>query len=271
MPMMHRTGRWVILLLLIAGLISTPCLAFSGEEEINHLYASLPDDRTDALRAAQDENGLDLNRGLHQLVENAYQAVGGILKEGLKTSASLLAVCLLCSLSSLLIGEQNVIGNNAVRCASVGTVLLIGVQRVQSSLSLVSELLEELRVFANALLPAMTAAGVAAGSGSSAFAKQSAAVLGADLMIGLFAMPFAADLCDARNSDCRHTLSERLFESIQCIYPQHNRTRHPHVVGFISGLSVRLWSGWFCCRYACQKSGQNRCICRHPDRRRHAD
>ena len=187
MPMMHRTGRWVILLLLIAGLISTPCLAFSGEEEINHLYASLPDDQTDALRAAQDENGLDLNRGLHQLVENAYQAVGGILKEGLKTSASLLAVCLLCSLSSLLIGEQNVIGNNAVRCASVGTVLLIGVQRVQSSLSLVSELLEELRVFANALLPAMTAAGVAAGSGSSAFAKQSAAVLGADLMIGLFA------------------------------------------------------------------------------------
>ena len=186
MPMMHRTGRWIVLIFLIAGLIAFPCFAFSGEEEINNLYASLPDDRTDALRAAQDEQGIDLNRGLHQLVENAYHAVGGILKEGLKTAARLLAVCLLCSLTALLIGDQNVIGNNAIRYASVGTVLLIGVQRVRSSLSLVSELLEELRVFANALLPAMTAAGVAAGSGSAAFAKQSAVVLGADLLIVLF-------------------------------------------------------------------------------------
>ena len=168
-----------------------PCsAAFDGEEETDGLYGYLPEEDAAVVRGAKTETGYDLNRGISGLIDKMYAEMGGILKEGLASAACLLAVSLLCSLAVLWIGEKSSFGVYAVNCAAVGTVLVIGAREVNSALQMTTELLNELNVFSKALLPAMTAAGTAAGGGGAAIAKQGAALLFSDLLITLFVKVF---------------------------------------------------------------------------------
>lgn len=188
--MLDKIGKFLCCFLLMIQIAVVPCIAFSGETETDALYASLPEEQAEIVLAAKSETGYHLNKGLQVLLDNIYQAVGDILKEELHMSAGLLAISLISSLTAALIGNKSMLGNSAVNYATVGSIILLGAQRVHSALGQVTELLENLRVFASALLPAMTAAGTAAGNGGAAIAKQSAAVIFANLMITVFVKIF---------------------------------------------------------------------------------
>lgn len=187
---LHAIRKPVCLFLLMLPLVIVPCIAFSGEAETDALYASLPEEQAELVRTAKGETGYQLNKGLQALSENVSQTAGKIVQEELRMSAGLLAISLISSLATAFIGAGSMIGSHAVHTAAVASIILVGAQRVHSALGQVTELLENLRVFAGALLPAMTAAGTAAGNGGAALAKQSAAVIFANLMITVFVKIF---------------------------------------------------------------------------------
>lgn len=162
------------------------CYAYDGETETNTLYAYLPPLAAERVREAETDVGYDLTDGLGVLADGAWEALDGVLKNGIETAASMLVVCLVCSAAALWLSERSAVGMVAINCAAVGAVFAIGVTSLQGTLSQVTSLLAELDLFSKALIPTLTAAGIAAGESGTALARQSAALWAADVLITLF-------------------------------------------------------------------------------------
>ena len=176
--------RFLLLLLLFQRLV-LPCAAFDGETETETLRGSLPAETAEMLRSAKTETGYDLNAGIGAILKNAWSALGGIFKNGVRTAAVMLAVCIACGAVAVWLAERSAIGAVAVTYAAVGAVFAVGTAVLGGTLAEMSAFLGELELFSKALLPTLTAAGIAAGEGGAAVARQSAALVCADLLITL--------------------------------------------------------------------------------------
>ncbi|MBQ4047217.1 MAG: hypothetical protein IJC93_02460 [Clostridia bacterium] len=185
---MKRRRFWLILLLLWQ--LSPLCAAFDGEAETEELGGLLPDAQTDILREAQTEAGYDFTKGISAILQNAWSAAGGVCKRGVQTAAAMLVVCLACGAVGMWLADGSAVGALALSSASVGSVFAIGAVALNGTLTQLTAFLGELDAFSKALLPTLTAAGIAAGNGGAAVARQSAALVCADLLITLFRRVF---------------------------------------------------------------------------------
>lgn len=172
--------RKIALLLLLGALLG---LTASAEDivDTSGFAAAVPDGVSDALGGMTTADA-DFGEGVQGILDDLSEKSGGALRAAVGTAAQLLAIVLLCALVGHFAPDAPV---DAVTLAGVLAVTAACAGSLHSLLRLGSETLDQVRVFANVLLPAMTAATAATGAVSGAAALSGATVLFSDLLINL--------------------------------------------------------------------------------------
>ena len=157
--------------------------------------ASVPDSVTDALppEAAARLEGLDegtdhtaWSEGLSRLWQEARQYLGDALREKASGAALLLGVVLLCSVAeSFFAAAEQPSVPRYVSMAGAMAITLTAAGDFKQLMGLGVETLEELDIFAKALLPTLSAAVAASGGMVSAGAKQVATVFFTNLLLSV--------------------------------------------------------------------------------------
>ena len=155
--------------------------------------ASVPDSVTDALppEAAARLEGLDegtdhtaWSEGMSRLWQEARQYLGDALREKASGAALLLGVVLLCSVAeSFFAAAEQPAVPQFVPMAGALAITLVAAGDFKRMMGLGVETMEELDVFAKALLPTLSAAVAASGGIASAGAKQVATVYFTNLLL----------------------------------------------------------------------------------------
>ncbi len=172
--------RKIALLLLLGALLG---LTASAEDivDTSGVAAAVPDGVSGALGGMTAADA-DFGEGVQGILDDLSEKSGGALRAAVGTAAQLLAIVLLCALVGHFAPDAPV---DAVTLAGVLAVTAACAGSLHSLLRLGSETLDQVRVFANVLLPAMTAATAATGAVSGAAALSGATVLFSDLLINL--------------------------------------------------------------------------------------
>ena len=172
--------RKIALLLLLGSLLG---LTASAEDivDASGVAAAVPDGVSGALGGMTAADA-DFGEGVQGILDDLSEKSGGALRAAVGTAAQLLAIVLLCALVGHFAPDAPV---DAVTLAGVLAVTAACAGSLHSLLRLGSETLDQVRVFANVLLPAMTAATAATGAVSGAAALSGATVLFSDLLINL--------------------------------------------------------------------------------------
>ena len=172
--------RKIALLFLLGALLG---LTASAEDivDTSGFTAAVPDGVSDALGGMTAADA-DFGEGVQGILDDLSEKSGGALRAAVGTAAQLLAIVLLCALVGHFAPDAPV---DAVTLAGVLAVTAACAGSLHSLLRLGSETLDQVRVFANVLLPAMTAATAATGAVSGAAALSGATVLFSDLLINL--------------------------------------------------------------------------------------
>ena len=157
------------------------------------LAAAVPDSVTDALppETASRLGGLDeyadhtaWTEGLSRLWQEARQYLGAALREKASGAALLLGVVLLCGVAeSFLAAAEQPAVPQVVPVAGALAITLVAAGDFQRMMGLGVETMEELDIFAKALLPTLSAAVAASGGIASASAKQVATVFFTNLLL----------------------------------------------------------------------------------------
>ena len=157
------------------------------------LAAAVPDSVTDALppETASRLEGLNecadhtaWTEGVARLWEEARQYLGAALREKASGAALLLGVVLLCGVAeSFLAAAAQPAVPQVVPMAGALAITLVAAGDFQRMMGLGVETMEELDIFAKALLPTLSAAVAASGGIASASAKQVATVFFTNLLL----------------------------------------------------------------------------------------
>lgn len=178
--------RRLALIIVLAALLTTPCLAagISAEQReafgVPNLEDSLPGSARDVLGDARVEEALDAEGFVSRLWRAAGERLGESLREAAAGILSVIAIALLCGLAGALAeGESE-------RYVTLGGALAIGAASLSeagSCLTSATNALYELNDLSKALLPCLTAASVASGAAGSAAAKYAATALFFDMLL----------------------------------------------------------------------------------------
>ena len=156
------------------------------------LAAAVPDSVTDALppETASRLEGLNecadhtaWTEGVARLWEEARQYLGAALREKASGAALLLGVVLLCGVAESFLAAAQPAVPQVVPVAGALAITLVAAGDFQRMMGLGVETMEELDIFAKALLPTLSAAVAASGGIASASAKQVATVFFTNLLL----------------------------------------------------------------------------------------
>ncbi len=141
-------------------------------------------------RAAEDsgsgvEYGLTLDEGIGALFDTGSREVPGIVRRAVRSGVVLLAILLLVGLAETVQDSFGQKGALAVTLAGTLAVTAVAVADVHSLMGMGAGALDDMRSFANVLLPAVAAVTAATGAITGAAARQMAAVLFSDLLMNL--------------------------------------------------------------------------------------
>ncbi|MCD8004718.1 MAG: stage III sporulation protein AE [Oscillospiraceae bacterium] len=127
--------------------------------------------------------GADLDGGLQDVLDTGLQSVQGVVGKALRSALLLLAIVLLSGLAD----GAAIWGGKGGQAAQAGAALAVAAVAAADSAALISlgsQVIEEMEVFGDALLPTAAAATAAAGAPGAAAARQLASVLFSDLLTG---------------------------------------------------------------------------------------
>ncbi len=130
------------------------------------------------------DEGIDLNKGLQDLMDTGTAQVGGVLRTALKSGVLLLVIVLFCSLAEGAADQGSKI-LQAAPIAGVLAVCAVAVHDVHSLMGLGREAIARMADFAAVLLPTLAAAAAAGGTPAGAAARQMATVLFSNLLTQL--------------------------------------------------------------------------------------
>lgn len=176
-------GTWAALAaLLLLPALWLPARAASGGEglvEVDELQ-----------RAAREsggelEYGTGLDEGLGQLLDTGARELGGSVRKAARSAALLLVILFFCALAGSVSGEDGKGGLSAANLAGTLAVTAVAVADVNALLGLGTGAIERMTSFANVLLPAVAVVTAATGAVTGAAARQMAAAVFSDLLIGL--------------------------------------------------------------------------------------
>ena len=164
---------WIVFVLALLLLIAV-CTAQASE---------LKAWETDGIRL---EENVDLGNGLTQVLRSALAQLDRIVKAGMRSGLTLLAIVLLCSLLENMKATGKVEGSLEVgKITGVLAVLSISIADIHALLGLGRQTLENMELFSKALLPTITAASAAAGAPTGAAVRQLIVVFCSDLLLTL--------------------------------------------------------------------------------------
>ncbi len=141
-------------------------------------------------RAAEDsgsgmEYGLSLDEGIEALLDTGSREIHGIIRRAVRSGVLLLAILLLVGLADTVQEGLGQKGGPAVTLAGALAVTAVAVADVNSLMGMGAGALDDMRSFANVLLPAVAAVTAATGAITGAAARQMAAVLFSDVLMNL--------------------------------------------------------------------------------------
>jgi len=176
--------RFFAIILLLAGVL------LEGAEARQPTLADMVEESTveDAAQPYLSESGFALGDGLDQGLSAVFQQgslqFDGILRQALKSGIALLMIVLLYGLAES-VSACGALGLeiDAVSLAGALAVAAAAVSDIHGLIGLGREMLSDIGIFSQALLPAVTAAAAAAGAPASAVARQVATLLFSDLLL----------------------------------------------------------------------------------------
>lgn len=141
-------------------------------------------------RAAEDsgsdvEYGLGLDEGIEALFDTGSREIHGIIRRAVRSGVVLLAILLLVGLADTVQDSFGQKGALAVTLAGTLAVTAVAVADVNSLMGMGAGALDDMRSFANVLLPAVAAVTAATGAVTGAAARQMAAAVFSDVLINL--------------------------------------------------------------------------------------
>ncbi len=141
-------------------------------------------------RAAEDSGseidyGLTLDEGIGTLLDTGSREIHGIVRRAVRSGVLLLVILLLVGLADTAQDSLGARGGAAVTLAGTLAVTAVAVADVNSLIGMGAGALEDMRSFANVLLPAVAAVTAATGAVTGAAARQMAAVLFSDVLMNL--------------------------------------------------------------------------------------
>ena len=178
----------MLLLLFLLPLLTLPAGAAQADPYALQRDELGLDGVADAAEGYMDEfspEDMDLDGGLAGVLEQGGDALPGILRQGVRSCALLLAVVLLCSLADGLTPPAGETGLPVVPLAGVLAVTAVAVGDVRALLGLGTDTLETMTGFANVLLPCAAALTAATGAIAGAAVRQMAAALFSGLLMNL--------------------------------------------------------------------------------------
>lgn len=164
---------YVFILLLFCCVISVEGTdAFiTAEEAIEEMFPVLDENGREAATEAQNGNGFDLNAGLGKVIGLVGENLTPILLAASKTAGKLLLISLIFSMIGMTFsGNENL--SKALNLAATGAIAACGIAEVNSGMQIAIDYQNRLSEFMNLLLPVLTAAGAAGGSGGESLMLQ---------------------------------------------------------------------------------------------------
>ena len=182
--MKRKIGAFLLLWAIIATLSSAAALsdAVSAAED---MYSVLGPDGEEVAREAENGTGFDLNRGLGKAVEVIFQNFGSIFGASLRSSVKLILTTLVFSLGGMFISDGGNI-SKGLNVAATGVISVFGISEVSSGLQTAVAHQNRLSDFIKLLLPMLTAAGAAGGSGGESLMLQSGIALFCQLTVSAY-------------------------------------------------------------------------------------
>lgn len=130
------------------------------------------------------DGGVDLNRGLQDLLDTGTSQVFGVFRTSLKSGVLILVVVLFCALAEGA-ADQGSATFRAAPVVGVLAVCAVAVSDVNSLMGLGREAIGQMADFGAILIPTLAAAAAASGCPAGAAARQMATVLFSDVLIQL--------------------------------------------------------------------------------------
>ena len=160
---MKRSLILLLLIFLFPWSLATNAVsdAVSAAED---MYSALDENGQEAAKEAQNGKGFDLNAGLSKVLKITANSFTPILTASLKTACKLLITALVFSLAELTFGNGKDL-TAGLNLAATGVIAAVGIAEINSGLQLAIEHQNRLSDFIGLLLPVLTAAGAAGGSG----------------------------------------------------------------------------------------------------------
>ncbi len=177
-----------MLIIALSVLLSGRAWAMDSEEILQAQIDALELDELE--RAAGEygfstdwSQGADLDGGLQDILDTGLQSVQSVVGKALRSALLLLAIVLLAGLAD----GASIWGGKGLQAAQVGAALAVAAVAAADSAALInlgSQVIEEMEIFGDALLPTAAAATAAVGAPGAAAARQLASMLFSDLLTG---------------------------------------------------------------------------------------
>lgn len=142
-------------------------------------------ERAASANGGKADYGVELDEGLAGLLDTGSQELRGVVRRAVRSGVILLVILLLCGLAETV--QEGVGGRDSQAVTLVGTlaVTAVTVADVNTLLGMGTGAIENMRSFANVLLPTVAAVTAATGAVTGAAARQMAAVVFSDLLVNL--------------------------------------------------------------------------------------
>ena len=181
----------LILLVLLAVFLAPTALALDQETALQEQSRALGMEelgRAGEAYTGQDQvsDELDLDTSFRHMAQLGRQAMGGVVKQSVRSCVLLLAVTLLCSLTrGIQAGTGESSGLSVTTLAATLSITAVAVGDVHSLLNQGEEAIFHMKNLGDVLLPTVAMATAASGTPAMAVVKQGATVLFSDFLIRL--------------------------------------------------------------------------------------
>lgn len=177
---------FIFVLFLLSAFMSVSAAAAYGAEGIDteKFTGSLPDGARDILGSVSVTEGINSESLLRRLWNKASESFGGVLRDCIRGSVTVVFISMLCSLAQTVLKPKESMPD-CVTLVGVLGICTLCISGSGSMVSMASEAIDELYSFSNALLPTLASASAAAGAVTSATVKFAATTLFLDILIGI--------------------------------------------------------------------------------------
>jgi len=155
------------------------------QEIVDNVAHALPGEALDLLHDITPSDATNWQSAFDNIIAQTGREASGAIRAALLGFLMIIAILLICGIVGGLREPEDVNGHDFVQTAGALAIGVTAMTQINGLLQLGSRIIEQLTIFSNVLLPAMTTAAIVSGQPGSAIAKQSAAVLFGGILMNI--------------------------------------------------------------------------------------